>query len=110
MNAFIMLHASKNLEFAGNQLDEGRHAQLLGMAYVLRHHGPIGDQGSWNEPELDYSFSRGRFQAPRVQIQPSDAATQYRQAETQDTVRLTPHKVSESNLRRAFARGILSSS
>jgi hypothetical protein len=31
MNAFIMLHASKNLEFAGNQLDEGRHAQLLGM-------------------------------------------------------------------------------
>jgi hypothetical protein len=58
------------------------HAQLLGMAYVLRHHGPIGDQGSWKEPELDYSFSRGRFQAPRVQKQPSDASLQYRQAET----------------------------
>ena len=27
---FIMLHASKNLEVAGNQLDEGRHARNAG--------------------------------------------------------------------------------
>jgi hypothetical protein len=33
------------------------------MAYLMKNHGPIGDQGGWLQPEQNFSFSRGLCKA-----------------------------------------------